>query len=423
MPPTSIKYNFFTNYLERIRLFSPNARLYLASVMLSGAAFGIFRLLFNFYALSLGFDENTIGLIVTINSMTALLLALPMGYLADTLGRKNSLLLGGLGTTLAVGIMVLWPTQGMLYLMNVLLGASQSLTGVTMAPFLIENSGERERTYLFSLGQGLQMTASFVGNSLGGYLPSWIAQSRGVDPTSSLAYAGALGVVAAWATLGLIPLLWLKTPRQGVEQKSLFAPFSYAVENRSTIGRLILPMLVTSIGAGLFMPFMNVFFRVQYHQPDPVIGNVLAWAALAMAIGLFIAPPLADRFGKIQLVVITQALSIPFLILLGFAPWFWASAFSHYVRTALMNMGGPIYNTYVMEHVEPKGRAMVASLNSMTWNFGWAFSPTLSGWLQVKYGFGPVFLCVVLIYSLSVYFYWKFFWPRAKLSAAQALRE
>ena len=30
--------------------------------------------------------------------------------------------------------------------------------------------------------------------------------------------------------------------------------------------------------------------------------------------------PLADRMGKIQLVVITQGLSIPFLILLGFSP-------------------------------------------------------------------------------------------------------
>ena len=158
------------------------------------------------------------------------------------------------------------------------------------------------------------------------------------------------------------------------------------------------------------MPFMNIFFRVVHHQPDPVIGNVLAWGALAMGVGLLIAPPIAERIGKIQLVVITQGLSIPFLVMLGYAPWFWMSALAHYVRLSLMNMGGPVYNAYVMENVEPRSRAMVASLTSMAWNFGWAFSPSISGWLQVNYGFGPVYLAVIITYTLSVFLYWKFFW-------------
>jgi len=173
---------------------------------------------------------------------------------------------------------------------------------------------------------------------------------------------------------------------------------------------MILPMLLTSLGAGLIMPFMNVFFRQVYHQPDPVIGTLFAWGSLAMGIGLLIAPPLADRFGKIQLVVVTQGMSIPFLILLGFSPVFWLSAAAYYVRLALMNMSSPVYQTFVMEHVEPGARATVASLVSMANSFGWALSPSISGWLQVNYGFGPVFVGVLILYSLSTWLYWKFFW-------------
>ena len=399
-----------STYLLRIKQFSHNARFYLFNAILSGAAYGVYRLLFNFYALSLNLDASIIGHIITINSTTALLLALPMGYLADSLGRKASLILGGLVTSSAIAVMVLWPSAGMFYAMAVLMGASQSLSAVTVAPFLLENSGAEERTYLFSLSQGLTMTASFVGNSIGGYLPTWIGQARGVDATSSTAYAGALGIIAVISGLSLLPLLGLRTPHLSKSERSLFAPISYAVKNIGSIGKMVLPMLITSIGAGLFMPFMNVFFRTVYKQPDPVIGNVLAWGALAMGVGLIIAPPIAERIGKIQLVVITQGLSIPFLIILGYSPWFWLSALGHYVRLSLMNMGGPVYNAYVMEHVEPKSRAMVASLTSMAWNFGWAFSPSISGWLQVKYGFGPVYLAVIVIYTLSVFLYWKFFW-------------
>lgn len=405
--------NVISTYISRVGAFSRNARLYLASAILTGAAMGVYRLLYNFYVLSLGFDESMLGQLITVSSMAALVTAVPMGYLADQLGRKASLLLGGALVGLAVGVMVLFPSAPMFYAMNILMGAAQSLAAVTMAPFLLENSGETERTYLFSLSSGLQMAASFVGNSIGGYLPGWIGQAQGGAPTSSQAYAGSLGVIAGLALLGLAPLFWLRTPRLEKSERSLFAPFEYARENPTLLTKLIAPMLITSIGAGLFMPFMNVFFRVAHKQPDPVIGNVLAWGALFMGIGLIIAPPLADRMGKIQLVVVSQALSIPFLIMLGYAPLFWMSALAHYVRLSLMNMGGPVYQTFVMEHVEPKARATVASLVSMAWNFGWAFSPSISGWMQVNYGFGPVYATVIVIYTLSTLMYAWFFWrPR-----------
>ena len=415
--------SIFSTYLARVRAFHPNARLYLVSAILSGAALGVYRLISNFYVLSLNFDQNMLGQLITTTSMAALLSAVPMGYLADRLGRKNSLLLGGALVSLGILVTVLAPTRAMFYAMNALIGMAQSLSAVSMSPFLLENSGEEERTYLFSMSSGLQMAAASLGNSVGGYLPGWMGALQGVEATHSLAYAGALGVIAIVAFIGLAPLLWLNTPRLQAAQQSVFAPFAYAKKHPSTLGKLISPMLITSIGAGLFMPFINVFFRVVHNQPDPVIGNVLAWGTLAMGIGLFMAPPLADRFGKARLVVITQGLSIPFLMLLGYAPLFWMSALAHYARLSLMNMSGPVYQTFVMEHVEPEARATVASLVNMAGNFGWAFSPSISGWLQVNYGFGPVFACVIALYSLTVFMYWKFFWNADPLIRLRTITE
>jgi MFS family permease len=402
-------YRASRNYAARIRAFRPNARLYLLSVVITGAAMGVFRLLFNFYVLSLGFDEALLGRLITISSLTALLAALPMGYLADIFGRKSSLVLSGLLVSLSVFAMVLWPYQGVFYAMNVVSGIAQSLAAVTMAPFLMENSGDEERTYLFSISAGLQMAMASVGNWIGGYLPTWVSGLREVSPTSSTAYAGALLVIAILAGAGVIPLLFLRTRQLDKSERSVFAPLSYAYRNPGRLSKLILPMLLTSIGAGLIMPFMNVFFRVVHSQPDPVIGALFAWGSLAMGVGLLIAPPLADRMGKIQLVVVSQGLSIPFLIILGYSPWFWMSAAAYYVRLALMNMSGPVYQTFVMEQVETSARATVASLVSMSWNFGWAFSPMISGWLQVNYGFGLPYLGTILLYTVSVFLYWYFF--------------
>jgi MFS family permease len=401
------------DYGEHLVAFRSNARLYLLNVIIVGSAMGVYRLLFNFYVLSLGFDEKLLGNLVATSSVTALIVALPMGYLADTLGRKKSLLVSGVITCLTVAMMVVFPVPSILYAMNILSGIGQSLAGVTMSPFLMENSGERERTYLFSFSSGMQMVSASVGSWVGGYMPSWIASMRGVGAVSNQAYGGSLLAVAGALAVAIIPLAVLTTPHLERSERTVFTPLSYAAKNPKKLTKLVLPMLITSIGAGLIMPFMNVFFRVQYHQSDEVIGTLFAWGSLAMGLGLLIAPPLADRMGKIQIVVITQGLSIPFLILLGFSPWFLVSAVAYYVRVALMNMSGPVYQTFVMEQVEPSARATIASLVSMSWNFGWAVSPMISGILQVRYGFGPPFIGTIVLYTISVFLYWFFWWRKA----------
>jgi len=406
------------DYGDHMVAFRPNARLYLVYVIIIGVALGIFRLLFNFYILSLGFNEKLLGNLVTTSNLTALIVALPMGYLADYLGRKASLIISGVAVCLTVGMMAIWPVPSMLYAMNILSGAAQSLAAVTMSPFLMENSSEHERTYLFSFSSGIQMISASIGSWIGGYLPSWIANSRSVGAVSTQAYAGSILVASFTLALSVIPLIMIRMPRLSHQERTVFAPLAYAAKHPKKLTQLISPVLITFIGAGLIMPFMNVFFRLQYHQSDQVIGVLFAWGSLAMGLGLLVAPPLANRFGKIQIVVITQGLSIPFLILLGFSPVFWASGLAYYIRVALMNMSGPIYQTFVMEKVEPSSRAMVASLVFMSSIFGNAFSPMISGILQVRYGFGPPFMGTIILYILSVFLYWFFWWRK---SAARAL--
>ena len=172
-------------YGSHISAFKPNARLYLFNVIITGAVMGVFRLLFNFYVLSLGFDEALLGNLITTSSFVALLAALPMGYLADTLGRKGALLISGALLSVSILAMSIWQTETMFYSMNILSGIAQSLAGVTMAPFLMENSDEKERTYLFSFGQGLQMTMASVGSWIGGYLPTWMGQAQGASPPAA----------------------------------------------------------------------------------------------------------------------------------------------------------------------------------------------------------------------------------------------
>lgn len=397
----------FSEYFSRLRLFRPNARLYLMTVLVTGVAMGVYRLIFNFYVLSLGFDEALLGKLITTNQFTALLLALPMGFIVDRFGRKNGLIARSVFLAVSVAAIALWPNVWVLYGMNIVFGVVQSLSAVIMAPFLMENSDKEERTYLFSFSSGLMMVSASIGNWLGGYLPTWMGTLGNVSPESSTAYAWALASMAFVAFLGMIPVAMLKTEK-GQKVIRSFDPLRVLREKPKLLVKLLLPSLIISVGAGLFMPFMNVFFREVHGQSDQTIGTLFAWGSLAMGVGLLLAPAIADRIGKIQLVVLTQGLAIPFMVLLGFAP-FTVSALAYYVRMALMNMSNPIYQTFVMEKVGPSDRTTVASLTSMVWNSGRAFSPSISGWLQVNYGFGPVFGLAIVLYACAVPLYGVFF--------------
>ena len=401
--------NGFQNYLNRIRLFQRNARFYLLTVVITGITIGVYRLLFNFYVLSLGHDEAILGNLITTSQFTALLLALPMGYLVDRFGRKKALITRSILLAVSVFGSAMFPSISVFYAMNIVFGVVMSLATVATAPFLMENSNEEERTYLFSFTSGLQMGSIFVGNWLGGYLPTWIGKTKMIAATSSGAYGGALVIVSGVALIGFIPLLFIRSKPGIMGNRKQFTPISFAKENPKLLSKILIPSLFISIGAGLFIPFMNVFYRVVHGQSDQVIGTLFAWGSLAMGIGLIIAPPIADRLGKIQLVVLTQGLAIPFMGILGFAPVFAASALAYFVRMALMNMSGPIYQTFIMEQVDENSRATAASMYSMVWSFGRAFSPSISGWLQVVYGFNPVFGGAMILYVIAVAMYWIFF--------------
>ena len=101
-----------SDYAARVRLFQPNARLYLVSVLATGAAMGVYQLLFNFYVLSLGFDEALLGRLITTNQFTALALALPMGYLVDKVGRVPVLKVRSVLLGLLVAMMAAFPSVG-----------------------------------------------------------------------------------------------------------------------------------------------------------------------------------------------------------------------------------------------------------------------------------------------------------------------
>jgi MFS family permease len=112
------------------------------------------------------------------------------------------------------------------------------------------------------------------------------------------------------------------------------------------------------------------------------------------------SPVLADRWGRIRALVLTQLASVPFLLTIGFSPFLPYAAVAFWVRAALMNMGSPLYQAFAMEQVEEHERATISGLMGMSWNIGWTVGPYASGYMQSNpdIGFRPIFLITCTLY-------------------------
>jgi predicted MFS family arabinose efflux permease len=58
----------------------------------------------------------------------------------------------------------------------------------------------------------------------------------------------------------------------------------------------------------------------------------------------------------------------------------------------------------------PEGRqGAVSSVIQIAWQLGWAIGPFVSGFVQGRWGFTPLFIATAVFYSLAVTVTWRFF--------------
>jgi MFS family permease len=390
-------------YLRQLRSFSRNARLYLLSEVIIGLAFSVYMLIFNLYIVSRGYPRSFLGELQALPNLISLFGAVPAGVLVDAIGRKRALILANIMQTAGALGIVLSPGPTWLRLSMITFGLSQSLWMVSSAPFLMENSTEKERNMLFSAHFGLTTLVGFVGTLVGGFLPTFFGGLLNVDVESATAYATTLGVTVALSAVSLIPVLLIGDGRRPAKAElGSFLPWRN-IQNPKLAFRIFLPNIIISLGAAILIPYMNLFFKETYPISDKVLGTLFAVSSVVTGVATLASPLLAARWGRIRALVFTQLASIPFLLLIGFSGIFWISGISFWVRAALMNMGNPLFNAFAMEQFAERERATVSGLMGMSWNIGWTIGPYLSGYMQASpsIGFPPIFVITCTFYVVA----------------------
>ena len=404
--------------------FSKPAKLFLIATLLYGVAFSFWELFFNLYFLASGFDKDYLGLIKAISPMSSLLLGLPLGKVADRIGHKNALFFG-----LSVGLMgmllqVTFTSPILIIMMGVVQGAGFMLYRISASPFIMKVSNDNNRTMLFSLNFSLTTFAGMVGNLVAGQLPGLASSLLNTPANSALSYQL---VIISGIILGatcLVPLFLIKkfdfeddedhqeaTPNPINSIRSLFS--------LKIIQQLFIINSLVGLGAALLIPYFNVFFREVHDMSDKSLGLLYSISSLLVMIGSLSAPWLARVLkSKIVATNLTQLLSIGFLLLAGFSPLLWLAQIGFLLRTVLMQLSSPLLENFAME-VSPPGReGTIAGIRSMGWQIGQTIGLLVSGLVQSRFGFSPIFIITASLYFLSIVLAWLYFRPMEKAAAS-----
>ncbi|MBU7030908.1 MAG: MFS transporter [Theionarchaea archaeon] len=387
--------------LEELKSFNRNTHLFLLSTSIYYLGAGIFFLVFNIYIVEgLHYSKYFLGLLLSASSFSSALFALPAGIIGDRIGRKKCLLTGMTVIALSMALLTHVTSQPVLVAANGLLGFGNTMAYVSFAPFMMENTSPRERVHLFSVNGALLTAGYTAGAYMGGELPSILSLPYPEQLHSTLLIAVVFSVCA------IFPLLWL-TEKKKSSGGPLFS--RQTIKSTSLMGKFLFNQIIVGVGAGLIVPFFNIFFVTQFDLSMNLVGVIFALGNIATGIATFLAASVASRFGKVRSIVTTQVLSLPFLLMIAYSNRIPLAATGFIARSALMNMGGPIASAFMMETVQEEERATINGIVSAGWHGSWAMSNIIAGALMDRGFYHVPFLITCCLYGISSGLYYHFF--------------
>src|SRR5438132_12772633 len=185
-----------------------------------GFQLSLSALTLNYYVHSLGYQPDFIGVFSAMPAIGALFSAVPVGMLADRIGRKPVLLLTAALTPLFLALCGLVTTPFWLLFCAFMQGVVSSAYWVTNLPLLTESTTERQRVGVFALNSFLLLGVGSLGSLLGGAIPEFMASILHVSAASTIALRWGVFAAALFTFVFGLPLWFLREPKRSTADKA-----------------------------------------------------------------------------------------------------------------------------------------------------------------------------------------------------------
>ena len=403
------------------------------------------------YLKRLGHNRNSpVGDVEAANGLASLLSALPVGYLADKIGRDKVIASGGallfltavlhvsllewIGSDddeaaskkdafwLLAAVMALWGVGG-----GIVNGPAQALYADSTP------AGSRSTYYVYLFA--CYTLASCVGPLVSILLFQTIGDEWDLYHLRIVLYVG-LG----FSLINAVLMMFFDDskaldetesdngeeemdpeqvfPQSFVQQQDSIATLDRSQEEKRIMAqrRRLIPYInfasqvIFGVASGMTVKFFPLFFKDEVGMTPSQVQLIYVIIPIAMVCCSGLGKILASTgFGRVQSSLLLMVLGVSGLYVMVFCKSYldvhpFVLVPVYVMRTSLMNAPYPLQESILMDYVPKHERARWKSLDSVA-SFGWCGSAALGGWLTDKYDYTFTFAITAIAQTMGILVY------------------
>ncbi len=355
-----------------------------------------------------GYADAEIADFISWRFAGVLLLALPLGLIIKGKKVRPLFYFSAVGVPL-FALAILWAVHekqhAWLIVAQLFWGASFTFMQIPILPFILRNAKPETHTASISLSYSTWSLAGIVSAAL-----VWVLNSYNAIVFSERNLLIGMTVISFAGIYFLSRIRMEEKVHESEERKTDLRAYDWKL-----IAQALIPALVIAVGAGLTIPFINLFFARVHGLETHTISLWNFVAALLVALAALFVPKIKATLGYKIAIPMTQSFAVISLILLATTEWYstvsaavWIAIGCYLLRQPLMNVAGPMTSEVAMSYVGKRNQEITSALISAIWSGSWFISTRFifgalrgTGWPYVS-----IFLITAALYAFGIVLYY-----------------
>ena len=362
----------------------------------------LFFLILNIYLSKNSFTDSEIADLISYRFLAVILLSYPLGYFISFKRLRiffviSSALLPIVAISLV--LMIQYSVHDYLKTIFFIWGILFTMFQVCVLPYIMRYSSKKNQTYSISLSFATHSTAMVIAG-----LIIYIASNFFLIDEGEI-----LMIISCFGFVSVFYSLQINEP-----------VYSFNIDNNDRkynwklILQCVLPTLVIAVGAGLTIPFINLFFFHSFNIDSAGFALIGGTTSLLVAFSSLIVPFVKKEFGFRKSIINTQLIAVFALISLSTTAYFneysyvvYFAIFFYVMRAPLMNMAAPLTSELTMIYVGKKNQEMLSAIVAAIWSGSWFFSSQIFKILvDSDYNYSEIFYITSALYLLGIFLYY-----------------
>ena len=372
-----------------------------------------FILILNIYLRKQGFSDPSIASFNSLRFIGALIFAVPLGIYIRGKKLKPYFIFASVIVPLTSIIIVESIHNQSILLIQIgffLWGIGVMLIRVCSLPFIMRITTPENSTEALSLSASTWALATIISGLIISGL-DWIAFLKINHSTFIFDERLILWIITFVGSFSIYQAIRINEDISKLDKKNEEGIFSIRKSyDWVVIFKAISPLVIIAIGAGLTIPFVNLFFNSVFGLSGSDYSLLGSFTAFLVFIFSLLVPSLRKKYGYWMTIVVVQSIAIVCLVIMALTELYseipiaiTIAIIAYVFRQPLMHMAHPASNELMMNYVGKKNQELISALSSSLWSASWFLSANIFQWLRLlNYHYYEIFLITALLYVVGV---------------------